>query len=505
MLDASNNDRDQLIRDLRHSLAWMDLVMSNMGEGIMVTGSDLTVRFANDAIAQMLNQSRITLLGKPIWEALNLWHDVRLAQQDFEKALTPQGAEELSGQYSFRGEKTFAIELEVNFIPNINQAVFMVRDITHRLKNKQTLLEERIALMRTQLNRQKAEEERKLLESIINGTTSIVYLKDLDGRYELVNPEFQKTFGVSNTEVKGKTDDELFPKEIANILSRDDASARTLQHAIKREETLHFKKRTRHYLSSKYPVLSTENKPVKICGVLTDITARKKLEENKNSFIKMVYHELNTPLTVIKLFLQSTKMSIKRGKVDESLDNLTKIEDQLTQMGHLTEDLLDAARMKKAELKFQEEPFDLRALVKSAIENAQKKTEIHTIRLLGEPAPQPFRGDKQRIGQVLNNLLSNAIKYTPEGGTIKVRITSGVGSVTVSVRDTGIGISKKAQKHIFSQFNRGDMDESDYSGLGMGLFLASEIVKHHGGVMRVQSEQGQGSTFSFTLPLQEHP
>src|SRR5204862_7490993 len=114
---------------------------------------------------------------------------------------------------------------------------------------------------------------------------------------------------------------------------------------------------------------------------------------------------------------------------------------------------------------------------------------------------QPVWGDKDRIGQVLTNLLTNAIKYSPQADTIIVRVTVAQDAAVVSVQDFGIAIEKEHTKHLFDRFYRvSDPEEKTYPGLGIGLYIANEIIKRHGGILTVESEKGKGSVFSFTLP-----
>lgn len=110
-------------------------------------------------------------------------------------------------------------------------------------------------------------------------------------------------------------------------------------------------------------------------------------------------------------------------------------------------------------------------------------------------------GDKDRIGQVLTNLLTNAVKYSPMSDTIIVRLTAAQDAVVVSVQDFGIGIEKEHLNHIFERFHRvSDPEEKTYPGLGIGLYIAREIIQRHNGTLTVESEKGQGSQFAFSLP-----
>ncbi|HET6528804.1 MAG TPA: ATP-binding protein [Balneolaceae bacterium] len=502
MEDLKQKNYQQVIADLQASLGWMDLVLDNIGEGILVLDDGLKVSFANDAIAEMTGKSSITLLGMPIWEALILNKgEKRLEKNDFQQVLNDKSLESLDGRYALQGKNEFTVSVTTSFIPKVNQIAFIVRDITQRLNDEQALLDERIARMREQIGRKQAEDDRQLLQSIIDGTFAIIYLKDAESRYMVVNRRFEEIFGLEKDEVKGKTDFDLFPKETAEILCKNDQKVLETGQTIRSEEAITLQNDRRHYLSVKYPLLGSGDTRYKLCGVLTDITVRKKLEESKNDFIRMVHHELNTPLTVMKLFLKTIRRNLETGKSEEALSDFSKIEDQLEQVSMLTDDLLDVTMMEQAEFQIRKEQFNLTELVKNAIGNEQAKTDKHAIRLHGKPAEYQLLADKQRIGQVMRNLLSNAVKYSPKGGDVNVRLKRDSNYITVSVQDFGIGVPEEKKEIIFDKFNRGSIPESDFSGLGIGLYIASEIIKHHGGHIDVKSEEGKGSTFSFQLPL----
>lgn len=187
---------------------------------------------------------------------------------------------------------------------------------------------------------------------------------------------------------------------------------------------------------------------------------------------------------------------------DKAVALLAKMDAQINKLTTLISDLLDVTKIEGGKLQFHEESFAFDELVAEVVEEIQRTTERHTIRQEGKTGKTIF-GDKNRIGQVMTNLLTNAIKYSPEATTVIVRATAEDRKrITLSVQDFGIGIPKDKQKHIFKRFYRVEGKRSQtYAGLGLGLYVASEIVKRQGGNMWVESEEGKGSTFSFSLPI----
>jgi signal transduction histidine kinase len=168
----------------------------------------------------------------------------------------------------------------------------------------------------------------------------------------------------------------------------------------------------------------------------------------------------------------------------------------------LINDLLNVARIQTGQLEYVDETVDLNAIVHECVDTIQPTTTRHHIIVEGTIDGRAW-GDSERIGQVVTNLLTNAIKYSPRADRVIVRLEASAGNAVVSVRDFGIGIDDEHREKIFEQFYRvSDPSEKTYPGLGLGLFIAGEIVKRHGGTITVQSASGEGTTFTVTLPLQ---
>ncbi len=220
----------------------------------------------------------------------------------------------------------------------------------------------------------------------------------------------------------------------------------------------------------------------------------------RDDFISIASHELRTPVTSLKLYIAVLQKQLAWLEDESVAHSLSKMDAQLNKLTLLIKDLLNVSRIELGRLDYQEDLFDLNAVVKETVEQIQPTTRKHYIRVEGQVNRQ-VRGDKDRIGQVLTNLLTNAIKYSPQAETIIVRVASTDESVAVSVQDFGIGIEKEHLQAIFERFYRvTDPDEKTFPGLGIGLYISQEIIKRHGGTLLVESEKGHGSVFSFTLP-----
>jgi PAS domain S-box-containing protein len=237
-------------------------------------------------------------------------------------------------------------------------------------------------------------------------------------------------------------------------------------------------------------------------GFVLDNSARQELDQRKDAFLGMASHELKTPLASLKL--QTQLLRKKLGKQD--LPNVevvcARMETQLNAITRLVDELLDLSHIQAGKLEYAHEIVDLDAMLKEVVEVIQSTQTTHTIVLQHATSPAFVVGDRDRLAQVFLNLLSNAIKYAPYAPLIDMALNTEASAVTISVRDQGIGIPRELQRRIFERFYRAvPLHQRAFPGLGMGLYIVSEIVEHHGGTIRVESELGKGATFHLTFPL----
>lgn len=232
-------------------------------------------------------------------------------------------------------------------------------------------------------------------------------------------------------------------------------------------------------------------------GTNTDIELQKNNEQQKDEFLSIASHELKTPLTSIKAFNQI----MQRTKEPERLVGfINRSADQIFRLEKLINDLLDVTRINAGKMIYEMQPFNISEMVAEAIEGVQLKSDQHQI-ILQQADAVTFNGDRLRLEQVMNNFLTNAVKYSPQGGQILVNSQLADESIIVSVQDFGIGISEHHLDKLFDRYYRVDNTAMRFEGLGLGLFISSEILKRHGGTFWIESTEGEGSTFYFRLPL----
>lgn len=242
--------------------------------------------------------------------------------------------------------------------------------------------------------------------------------------------------------------------------------------------------------------------------ILAQEIERKKIEtqlislsSQKDEFIAIASHELKTPVTSLKAYTQVLENRFKKHNDQDSAALLNRMNSQIDRLTLLISDLLDVSKIEAGKLQFHITNFKLNELITEIVDEMQRTTLNHTI-IERLDSDIEITGDRDRISQVLINFLSNAIKYSPQNQKIIVKTNKQKNNIKISVQDFGIGILQKEHKKIFERFFRSEStDKSSYPGLGLGLYICSEIIQRHHGSIGVTSRKNHGSTFFFSLPI----
>jgi PAS domain S-box-containing protein len=342
------------------------------------------------------------------------------------------------------------------------------------------------------------------IEAITGAIHEPVVILEKDLTIQSVNKAFLKAFKVTRKSMLGKplflnSDDNLQAKKLIRRLQK---LSKNNAYFEELELTYPFRKiGERTLLINAKRIVYDNDRFDFILLSIEDITQRKRVERQKDDFVGYVTHELKTPITSLSAFIQLLQGYHAKTGDKKSQFLLAKIAGQLENLTKLLNSFTNVYKAQTGMLVLQKESVDLYELVRETVEMFQYTTVSHTISIDGMLDKHVFL-DKERIRQVVINLLINAIKYSPDAETIVVKLSGEKSRVIVSIQDFGPGIPKEAQSRIFERFFRISDKNQNYNvkGLGLGLYISLEIVKAHNGKLWVESAEGKGSTFSFSLP-----
>lgn len=240
-------------------------------------------------------------------------------------------------------------------------------------------------------------------------------------------------------------------------------------------------------------------------GTFTDIDDQKKVEKEKDEFLSIASHELKTPLTSIKAYVQLLERRLKLNKDSAEAGFVIKAQEQIEKLNTLITDLLDVSKIENGKLKINKKPANLEHVISNAIDIILQTHDEDRVKIKRDGIRPDILIplDEIRIEQVLINFLTNAIKYSPKNNQVIVTtfVDEEEQEVRVNITDFGIGIPDFKQEAVFRKFYRVEESSLQFQGMGIGLFICSEIIKQHHGNIGVSSKVDEGSTFYFTLPL----
>jgi two-component system CheB/CheR fusion protein len=247
---------------------------------------------------------------------------------------------------------------------------------------------------------------------------------------------------------------------------------------------------------------------IRFIGTLLDITVQKLIDEatvellrKKDEFISIASHELKTPITSLKAALQIMEKAALKGDSIQTVDAfIQKAIKQVDKLTELIKDLLDVTKIQSGKLVIKQTDFLLDELIAECAEELQAGSKKHRIIIKGDTNIQ-IHADKNRLEQVIINLVANAIKYSPDADNVIIDVQKVDEGIKISVTDFGIGIPAENVPLIFDRFYRVDENSQRYAGLGLGLYISSEIIRQHHSHINIESAVGEGSTFWFIIPV----
>lgn len=348
------------------------------------------------------------------------------------------------------------------------------------------------------------------LNKLVTQTPGMLYQYRLwpDGHssFPYTSPGIQDIYGVSGEEVAADASpvfDRIHPDDLAGVtesIQRSAASLEQWQHQYR----IRWKSGGWHWVEGLARPEALPDGSILWHGYISDVHERHKIDEMKNQFISTVSHELRTPLTSISGSLGLILGGATGPLTDRTTQMLDIARRNTDQLRRLIDDLLDIEKLVTGNMALEASVQDLENTVRAALEEIQPlaNQSAVTIRLsrVGPPSFASF--DSSRLGQALSNLLSNAIKFSPQGGTVEVRLCQQGESVRVEVSDRGPGVPDSFRDRIFQKFAQANASSSrSKEGTGLGLAITRELMHAMGGEVGFHSEEGQGACFWLSLPL----
>jgi two-component system phosphate regulon sensor histidine kinase PhoR len=336
--------------------------------------------------------------------------------------------------------------------------------------------------------------EQSKLDTVLSNMADGVIVTDKEGNISLANHAAEKLFGFRAEAIISKTVIEVtHDHEIDNLAKR----------CLAREEQLN----SQIELTSAGKYLRVIAIPItgKILSgcllLLQDLTEMRNLQTMRQELVGNISHDLRTPLAGIKIMVET----LRDGAIDDknaAIDFLTRIENEVDRLTQMVSELTELSRIEAGSTELNKENLNLNELINEAVIQLRPLADKQRITLnpvLSDTLPSA-KVDRDRLSQTITNLIHNAIKFNRSGGSVTITTSSDDKTITVKVIDTGIGIPKANLPHVFERFYKADKSRTN-SGSGLGLAIAKHTIEAHGGTITAQSEEGNGSTFSFTIPL----
>ena len=479
-------------------------IIETANEGVMITDPNAIVLFVNAKMAEILGYSIEELIGMDSFTLIDKTEieDAKKRVADWKKGIR--------GEYEIKflkknGEVLWAhgsVSPIYDHDGVHNSNLTMYTDITERKKAEKHL-----------------KQSEKLLNDIINGFPSPIFVKDIEGRFLTINNKLEKLLGVKNEELKGKTDYDIITKELADYYRFNDKKVIEEGKAIAIEEEADLIDGHHTFIANKFPIYDINGKPYGVGSISTDITDRKLLEEKvkkrteelskfnielKRSneelerFAYVSSHDLQEPLRMVTLYSQLLERRYKDNLDSDANDFIEYIVEGAQRMKQLIDDLLEYSRVKSQAAEF--EKVNLEQVLDIVLHNLAISIVENNVTISHDPLPSLFV-DKNQMVQVFQNLISNAIKFHGQNPPeINISAQKDKNEWIFSVSDNGIGIKPEHHKQIFEVFKRLNTRE-EYSGTGIGLSITQKIIQHHAGQIWVESQPRKETTFFFTIPI----
>ncbi|UEG51931.1 PAS domain-containing protein [Mucilaginibacter daejeonensis] len=386
---------------------------------------------------------------------------------------------------------------------NVTHFIGVQNDVTRRRDAEQQLQTEKELLETRVVSRTKElQDSEDYLGSIVETIRESLLVLDDQIKVLSVNEHFCKFFKLEAKDVVGKL---LY--EISDSAWDVPELRAVLEDILPHNNPFEGFEIEHHFPKIGKRLLVLNARQIKLKGkykdrillAMEDLTDRREVEQRKEDFITVASHEMKTPLTTIKGHIQILTKRAEKNNSDADLRSLAVTNRSIDRLDALINDLLDVSKIQSGRMKFNLTEFNFMEVVHNSVEAVRETTDTHEIVVTGD-ASRTVKADFFRLEQVMINLLTNAIKYSPSAKEIGVHLNILAGFIKVAVTDSGVGIKREDHKKIFERFYRSDNVQFSFQGLGIGLYVSNQIIAEHNGTLWVESEEGQGSVFNFTIP-----
>ena len=487
--------------------------IEKMKEGAVTLNENEIILYSNSQFASMVGLPLSDVTGLPFRKFIPEY-----CQEEFEALIKSGWKLDSKGEIFLKSSENKVIPVLLSFTSlELDEGTALSIILTDLTIQKET--ENQLKIQNEQLSqaRQEAATLNEELEETVRERTKdllvsrehfkmladnipvIVWTTQPDGQADYFNKQWCEYTGLSPEQSKGSGSQQaLHPDDF-------DPTVQAWASAIKDKSRFYFEYRIRRadgqyrwHLGNGEPLKDDAGDVIAWFGTSTDIEDQKRKLEKKDEFIGVASHELRTPLTSLKGYIEL--IDYMEDLPENVKSYISKAKISLIKLQRLINELLDASRIKSGKLQFSKSVFNLTDLINQCIDNSSFIYPSHKIKK-DLQKDIIVMGNEERIEQVLMNLINNAIKYSPKNKEIIVSAEADQSSATVAVQDFGIGMSEADQQQIFDRFYRVENGNFLTPGLGMGLYIAAEIIKEHDGEIKVESKLDHGSIFYFSLPL----
>lgn len=491
------------------------VLIEKMREGAITLNTDGVILYSNSRFAEMAGISLDKVIGKHFDQFIAGYSAEKLKDIIGNESLTDYKTEEVLMCISCAPMPVLLSVTNLNLEEGTALSI-LITDLTSQKRTQQVLKSknEELEEARNEALKLNDELEDTVLERtkdltvskehfilLANNIPQITWTNLPTGQFNFFNQRWYDYTGLSF--------DETFELAWTNVIHPDDMTVtmEKFMRSVQTGEVFEIENRYkrsdgvyRWHLNRSIPLKNESGELLFWVGTATDIDDQRKSIEKKDEFIGIASHELKTPLTSLKAYLQLMS-NYKREVVPQQVKSfIVKAESSLGKLQTLVNDLLDVSKIQAGKLYFSQSPIRVDELLITCAENSGYMFPDYNIHY--KPGNEyQISGNLERLEQVLMNLINNAVKYSPLHKDIILAVEKEQDNVKISVTDFGIGLSPEQQEKIFERFYRVDDKNFMASGLGMGLYISMEIIKNHRGRMQVESKINKGSTFYILLPL----